>query len=328
MKDLRKEGYSREGSGGPDADASGAVVVGDSGVSDVIASAVRSVLDEAEQAGFAQIVYWLSWAVNLHGALVAQGGGRSALLDGGIDVKKPAAAAAADRGTLKHFTGQLERIAEDAYRAAYRLAMGDLEALVKRKVRSYWDVEVEGVAVGQDVVDLFERYLGALVQCQMPRSIVNQWVFQALYGFNALVFNSFLENPRLCEASIALQLKFYVSELENWGTQHGSVLYHWRSFRTQLQPVVDFTNLMLLDKANINAAMLRECVPSLNLLQVRFLLELYNEHAKDNADRTPRAVLKEMADLAQMDISVRLSVEKAAIKPDKWFNLGDLTASK
>jgi hypothetical protein len=43
-------------------------------------------------------------------------------------------------------------------------------------------------------------------------------------------------------------MKFYVSEMENWGSTHASVLYHWRSFRSQLQPLVDLTNLMLLGK--------------------------------------------------------------------------------
>lgn len=43
---------------------------------------------------------------------------------------------------------------------------------------SFWDVEVESSAVGQDMVDLFERWFVGLENVQMPRPIINQWVYQ------------------------------------------------------------------------------------------------------------------------------------------------------
>lgn len=135
-------------------------------------------------------------------------------------------------------------------------------------------------------------------------------------------------------------MKFYVSELENWGSQHGSVLYHWRSFRSQLQPLVDLTNLMLLgrkereescffphsffpfsDKNNIAVSMLRDGAPSLTILQVKFLLDAYGD-SKDPSEHVPKTVLKEISDAASMDFSQKVPYEKAMLK-DKMFNLSD-----
>jgi hypothetical protein len=318
MKDLRKDGYQREGAGESDAAAAAA----DSGVADVVVSSVRAALEESEQPSFQTAAYWLSWALNLHNVLSLGSGSKATLADSGIDLKR-AAGAAGERGTMRSFLQSLERVVEDAYRLSHRIVAHEMEALVKRKVRSYWDVEVESSAVGQDMVDLFEKWLVLLVNCNVPRSVINQWLFQALHTLNCAIFNSFVENPRLCEAAVALQLKFYVSELENWGSQHGTVLYHWRSFRPQLQPLVDLTNLMLLDKANLAVPMLRDCVPSLSLLQVKFLLDVYGD-AKDSNERVPRQVLKEISDAAGMDFAQKVPPEKAMIKADKWFLLADL----
>ncbi len=320
MKDLRKEGYQREGTSG---ELEGAAAAGDSGVADVVVSSVRAALEEAEQPSFQTAAYWLSWALNLHNVLSLGSGGKAALAEGGVDLKRAAGGASGERGTMRSFLQSLERVVDDAYRLSHRIVAHEMEALVKRKVRSYWDVEVESSAVGQDMVDLFEKWLVLLVNCNVPRSVINQWLFQALHTLNCAIFNSFVENPRLCEAAVALQLKFYVSELENWGSQHATVLYHWRSFRPQLQPLVDLTNLMLLDKANLAVPMLRDCLPSLSLLQVKFLLDVYGD-AKDNSERVPRQVLKEISDAAGMDFAQKVPPEKAMIKADKWFLLADL----
>ena len=324
MKDLRKDGYQRE----PTSESDTVAALSDSGVADTILASVRGVLEDSDQPSFQTISYWLSWAINLHSVVSLQQGNKSSILESGIETKRTASlATAGERGTMRNFLFNLERIIEDAYKLSHRVVVQEIEALVKRKVRSYWDVEVESSAVGQDMVDLFERWFVFMVNCDVPRCVINEWVYQGLHSLNSIIFNSFLENPRLCEAAVALQLKFYVSELENWGSQHSNVLYHWRSFRSQLQPLVDLTNLMLLDKAQIAVSMLREGAPSLSILQVKFLLDVYSD-SKDSSERVPRPVLKEISDAANMDVLQKVSPDKAMLKVEKWFNLSDLTSGK
>jgi hypothetical protein len=268
------------------------------------------------------VVYWLGWACNLHQALNENMGKKSHFAENGIDVKRRHFNYS-DKSAVSPFLEGLEDIVSDCYKLAVQLMTTEVRILVERKVRSFWDVEVESSAIGQDMVDYFERWFCCFVNSGVPQTMLNQWFYQALYILNALVFNSFLKNPRLCEAAIALQLKFYVSELENWSSQHANVLYHWRSFKIQLQPLVDFTNLLLLDKANIAVPMLREGAPSLALPQVKFLLDGINEYAAE-VERAPKSVLKDVSDACQMDVSQRVPYEKAAFKEEKWFVLADL----
>ena len=317
MKELRKDGYVREGAL-PDA----AAAVGDSQIGDNVMMSVRAMLEDSENLSFSNVIYWLSWAANLHMSFSAQRGRKSSFVEHGVEVRKRSASAAPDRGTMRRFIWDLEQLIEDAYRLSIRVVTREIKNLVDRKVRSFWDVEVESSVVGQDMVDNFERWFTAMLGCNIPTQVLNQWIFQTLYILNAAIFNSFLQNPRMLEPTIALQLKFYTSELENWGSEHANVLYHWRSFRGQLQPLVDLSNLLLLDKANIDVEMLRDGAPSLSLLQVKFLLEIYSDVAPEH-DRVPRNVLKEVSDAAQLDIDQRVPMERAAFS-DQWFALEDL----
>jgi hypothetical protein len=158
-----------------------------------------------------------------------------------------------------------------------RMVEAEIRVLVEKKTRNYWDVEVESNAIGAEVVDLFERWLCLMINAQVPSSVLNQWLFQTLYYLSASIFNSFLNNPALCDPAVALQIKVYLSELENWGSSHSSVLYQWRSFKVQLQPLVDLSNVLLVDKKNLNPLMLKEAAPSLSIHQVKYLLDLFGE---------------------------------------------------
>ncbi len=126
-------------------------------------------------------------------------------------------------------------------------------------------------------MDLFERWVVLMLNARVPHSVFNQWLFQTLYFLSSSIFNSFLTNPALCDPSIALQIKVYLSELENWGSGHSSVLYQWRSFKVQLQPLVDLSNVLLMDKKNLSVAMLKEAAPALSIHQVKYLLDLFGE---------------------------------------------------
>lgn len=323
MKELRKDGYVRESTNDLDFSSAGGgnVSASDASICDSIVSAVRSVLDDQSQVSFPNVVYWMSWATSLHNVLCVNNNVKSSIFEGGVDTKKIGnSLASAEKGTVRFFILQLEQLVEVCYKLSHRLALAEIKVFVDRKARSYWDVEVESSTTGQDVVDIFERSFLAMVNGGAPRSVLNQWFYQSLYALNCSIFNSFLENSGLCEPAIALQLKFYVSELENWAASHSSVLYHWRSFKSQLQPLVDLTNLLLLDKTNINVPMLKECAPSLSIYQVKYLLDVYNEIVRDN-ERVPRNVVKEISEAAQME---RVPLEKAMLKDDKWYNLHDL----
>ena len=104
--------------------------------------------------------------------------------------------------------------------------------------------------------------------------------------------------------------------MENWASDHSNVLYHWRSFKSQLQPVVDLSNLLLLDKSSLAANLLREGTPSLSLVQLKYLLE-----HDESSERVPKNVLKEITDAAGVE---NVSLESAKIRENQWFVLSDL----
>lgn len=115
----------------------------------------------------------------------------------------------------------------------------------------------------------------------------------------------------------------YLSELENWGSGRSSVLYNWRSFKVQLQPLVDLSNVLLVDKKNLSSSMLKEAAPSLSIHQVKLLLDMFGSYAKEH-ERVPAAVMREISDAAGMD---SVPIDKALIR-ERTFDLHDLVSAK
>ena len=219
---------------------------------------------------------------------------------------------------------------------------------------------------------IFEMWMKVLGNFKIPKSVLNQFFYQTIHffsvtGFFFFFFPSFqlfsLEpeavRPHGGDAGQVLsELPQGVGGLQQAPSLQvaGFVFFFFfflkkpQVFESQLVPVVDLTNLLLLEKSKLSAAVVkffifisflhcicsfvspREAVPSLSLRQVK--------HVLDRAGEVPLGVRRSVAEAASLDVSYksfsllfyqltshlfhRVPLQEILFVPKPFFSLRDL----
>ena len=291
-------------------------------VSEEILSTVKKVIGRLDN--FKLLGYWLGWVCNCHISMAAESGSTSGFAKSGVDIHPQEKQSMTPLGA---FLNQLEVVALEIYEKALKLARLTLESFVTKKVHNKWGIQdKDSTRLTQsqsDILKIMNTFYDALERSNIPYSIINQFFFQIFYYLNVGIFNSVAYNPSLVCFNLSIQIKVVVSELENWLNTNKKVLYTWNAYRPQLQPIIDLSNVLVLEKSSINSGMTDQAFHSLNVFQIKYFLDVYNQY--NPTEQIPQTVIRDIARLGKMDEKERVSANKVVLDENKKFNVSDIT---
>lgn len=140
---------------------------------------------------------------------------------------------------------------------------------------------------------ILDQYYSLMVKNFIHKDLISQFFKQVYFFINSHTFNALfdIQNKR-CKMGSAIMLKMAVSELEAWADRNKI-----ETCKEQLVSLRQASDIMIMNKSSlVDEATRREVCPTLSLIQVRKILQMYHPDDFD-PDTVPSSVLKALPTL-------------------------------
>eukprot|EP01091_Cochliopodium_minus_P016722 TRINITY_DN6347_c0_g1_i1.p1 TRINITY_DN6347_c0_g1~~TRINITY_DN6347_c0_g1_i1.p1 ORF type:complete len:557 (-),score=189.33 TRINITY_DN6347_c0_g1_i1:165-1835(-) len=267
----------------------------ESTVTEELLTTLRKIINRSDN--FKQIAQWMGWLCNCHIILANETGASNInIAKMGIELHKKERHAVTP---IAIFLVDVETEALKCYNKCLTFCNQMVDSYVSKKVNSKWGSSIEkqdSVKITSSQSELCSKlsvFLDALDKSSIPHVVINQFIYQVFYSLHADIFNAIMMNPTLISFNLGIQLKIFMSELENWVTSNKEILYSWNPYKTILDPLNDLSNVLVIDKTSISGNTLTDTFPHLSPLQVKYLLDVYSQY-NPNED-VPSSVIKDIS---------------------------------